>query len=310
MLTADAAVDVNVQNKGGMGGHGMTPLMLAACVKARGKLDIFFTLLKHPKIDLTLKNDHKHTVYDIAVLEEIEFVLRPMTEVLKSKKCEVSEDLGVVKDFNKSNGVRWKDPHKTGVQAAVAGAQASAMQNAMAGMGGMGAAMGLPSGKEANTPWKGVCACVLVRHCARLTQMVSGVRDAHHLPHVSGLLTALPFYGDTLWLRKQVAYDLVAKQVLRKEWVRQKKDQAKMGSLLATMHSARILHMIKIGGSMAAAMKHAAKFALSSWMVYKACGLREYDVEYVGLQPHHGHIGSASHQDGPNIVFFFGRVVI
>lgn len=97
----------------------------------------------------------------------------------------------------------------------------------------------------------------------------------------SGLLTAEPFYADTLWLRKQVAYDFTTSQELRKEWIRQKKDQAKYGSLKATMHSATILHMIKIGGSMAAALKHAAHFAMNSWLVYKACGLRNYDVECV-----------------------------
>lgn len=33
----------------------MTPIMLAACVVPRGKLDFFFMLLNHPDIDLTLK---------------------------------------------------------------------------------------------------------------------------------------------------------------------------------------------------------------------------------------------------------------
>ena len=56
--------------------------------------------------------------------------------------------------------------------------------------------LGLPMGKEANPLWK-------------------------------ALLAAEPFYNGTLWLRKLVAYDLVASQELRKEWVRQKKDQAK-----------------------------------------------------------------------------------
>lgn len=27
-------------------------------------------------------------------------------------------------------------------------------------------------------------------------------------------------------------------------------------------------------------MKYAARLALSTWLVYKACGVREYDLEY------------------------------
>lgn len=163
MLISDPAVDVNVQNKDGMGGNNMTPLMLSACVRARGKLDIFFTLLKHPKIDLKLTNVRGHTVYDIAVLEEIEFMLRPMTDALKKLKCEVSKDLGVVIEFNKANGVRWKDPKKKGTaEGMAAGITAGAMASATAGLpAGMGAALGLPGGKEANPAWKGQVLCVL-----------------------------------------------------------------------------------------------------------------------------------------------------
>jgi len=252
MLIADPAVDVNVQNRAGIGGNDMTPLMLAACVRARGKLDIFFELLKHPKIDLDLKNVRGHTVFDIAALEEIEFVLRPMTDVLKKRGCKLSKDLNNLEKFESASSVTWKDPTKKHTTAAAASGMAAGIAAAatkdIPGMGGM-----LLSGPEANSIW-------------------------------DGLLTAEPFYGDTLWLRKQVAYDLVTKQVLRKEWVRQKKDQAKYGSLKATLHSASILHMIKIGGSMASAMKHAAKFALMTWMVYKSCGTRRYDVEYYNAQ--------------------------
>lgn len=246
MLISCPECDVNAQNKGGLGGNGMTPLMLSACVKARGKLDIFFMLLKHPKIALDAKSDSGHTVYDIAYLEELEFVLKPMTRALEKRDCVLSKDLEDAKEFKETHSVTWKDPNKK----MKAGNAATSL--------GMGmtksavpevASMGLLLGKEANPIWR-------------------------------KLLTAEPFYANTLWLRKLVAYDLVASQELRKEWVRQKKDIAKYASLKATIHTASVLHMLKIGGSMVTAMKYAARLALSTWLVYKACGVREYDLEY------------------------------
>lgn len=108
MLIADPAVDVNIQNKDGVGGNEMTPLMLSACVKARGKLDIFLILLSHPKIDLHISNSQGLTVFDIAFMEEIEFVNRPMTALLKTKGMEFSQS--IAKDaamFEAHDAVSW-----------------------------------------------------------------------------------------------------------------------------------------------------------------------------------------------------------
>lgn len=97
---------------------GMTPLMLAACVQPRGKLDIFFMLLNHPSINLNLKNNNYHTVYDIAFMEEIEYVVKPMTEALEARgMTSLSASITIANKFRTIDGVEWpkkEEDKKTG----------------------------------------------------------------------------------------------------------------------------------------------------------------------------------------------------
>lgn len=87
----------------------MTPLMLSCCVKARGKLDIFFILLA-AGADVTPKNINGHTVRDMAYMEEVEYVLRPMSDALDKHKSAppLHKDVANVKKmFHDFDSCKW-----------------------------------------------------------------------------------------------------------------------------------------------------------------------------------------------------------
>jgi hypothetical protein len=106
-------VDVNCVNKADpfaiLVGEKMTPIMLAACIIPRGKLDIFFMLLNHPKIDLTITNSRGHTVRDITFMQEIEFLTKPMTDALtKHARCPaLHRDANAIKHFEIPGHTTW-----------------------------------------------------------------------------------------------------------------------------------------------------------------------------------------------------------
>jgi hypothetical protein len=106
-------VDVNCINKADpfaiLVGEKMTPIMLAACIIPRGKLNIFFMLLNHPKIDLTIPNSRGHTVRDITFMQEIEFLTRPMTDALtKHTQCPaLHRDANAIVHFENPSKTTW-----------------------------------------------------------------------------------------------------------------------------------------------------------------------------------------------------------
>eukprot|EP00041_Stephanoeca_diplocostata_P006162 m.77641 g.77641 ORF g.77641 m.77641 type:complete len:1596 (+) comp16204_c0_seq5:127-4914(+) len=249
MLIADPKVDVNVQNVGGVGGFGMTPIMLAACVVPRGKLDIFFMLLNHPDIDLSLKaytgatNKERRkssllgsllkgfrgkkgfTLYDICYMEELEFAFHPMTDALKKRGCDtLSTQLKCAKHFEKPSGVRWNNPRTRGsVKMLVA--------------------------KKANKRW-------------------------------AVLQKKLPAYTYTLALRALVMYDYTAQYELKRESIRSKKDAAKRMSFRAAQRATALAHALH--GNMHPTMrflKKAAIFAELRWIAFRATRVRGYDIE-------------------------------
>lgn len=111
MLLSDPTVDVNVVNQGGPASFDMTPIMLSACVKARGKLDIFFILLNHKSINLEAKNSQGFTLYDICYMEEVEFSLKPMTDALEKKGIKtISPKLKDALEFRGAKDIRWNNP--------------------------------------------------------------------------------------------------------------------------------------------------------------------------------------------------------
>lgn len=99
-------------------------------------------------------------------------------------------------------------------------------------------------------------------------------------PKWKALVKEMPYFGHTLWLRAQVMYDYTGKQELRKELIRKRKDMAKMLSLKAAIHSAKIMDMMKVGGHMATAVHKAAQLAEAMWRTARGCKVRDYDLEF------------------------------
>ena len=47
-------------------------------------------------------------MFDIAVMEELEFAVRPMTHALEKRECVLSKNLAEAKHFKEPNDVTWK----------------------------------------------------------------------------------------------------------------------------------------------------------------------------------------------------------
>jgi len=113
MLLEDPELDVNPQNTqddlATKVGEEMTPIMLSVCVQGRGCLPIFFMLLRDERIDLSLKNSRGHTVRDLAFMQEIEFMIHPMTDALDKVEGapDLHSDVASIEHFREADKAMW-----------------------------------------------------------------------------------------------------------------------------------------------------------------------------------------------------------